>query len=166
MRSLAEWGFRALILTICVFGSHPAVNAQDFTANWTAVSDDTLGTVRGGFQDSSGGVERFISFGISRAVFINGELVTLSALGSPGVGVVNPGGGEMVDAIQRSASQTVFPGGTQFTPGLMTIIQNTLDNQVIQNRTIVNATVSALTAARSSAFAAALHHAVVSIIGR
>ncbi len=56
---------------------HNAQPAPSPFGNATRLSDETLETLRGGFTTTSG---LQISFGIERAVYINGDLVTATAL--------------------------------------------------------------------------------------
>lgn len=57
------------------------------TQVWQAVSDRTLDTQRGGFF-FGGGLE--VSFGITRSVFINGELITETALNIARIADITP----------------------------------------------------------------------------
>lgn len=114
---------------------------QQSAGVWMTVSDQTLDHMRGGFDPGNG---LLVSFGITRAVYINGNLVTQTTLDF----------GHLTDLTQAQAAQlnkqlaslnlvqngpgnTVQPqqGGANFG----TIIQNTLDNQHIVNQTVINA---------------------------
>lgn len=65
-------------LLVCLLGTWAGmVPAAQTTQVWQAVSDRTLDTQRGGFV-FGGGLE--VSFGITRSVFINGELITETVL--------------------------------------------------------------------------------------
>ena len=68
----------AAAITAGVASLEPAnIGAADLWSNRKAVSDEQLDTMRGGFETRSG---LQVSFGIERAVFINGELVAATRL--------------------------------------------------------------------------------------
>ena len=114
---------------------------------WMAVSDQALDDLRGGF-DLGGGL--MVSFGITRAVYINGDLVTQTTFNADrlsgltpvqaaqlgrqmqGLSLVQNGPGNSIDATAAAAGS-----------GFGTVIQNTLDNQKIVNQTVINATTNA-----------------------
>jgi hypothetical protein len=118
-----------------------------------ALDETALDTMRGGFI-GDGGLK--ISFGIERAVYVNGNLVTttslnLSALGTLSAGkaasLVLPDAGARLALIQSGAGNTLL---TNLGPAAIgTVIQNTLDGQNIQTRTVINATVNSLSVLKS-----------------
>ncbi|GAB7526353.1 hypothetical protein [Paraburkholderia sp. 2C] len=133
----------------------PAAQVQTASAgntdpNWSmpdklAISDERLDTMRGGFDLSSG---LKVSFGISRMVVVNGNLVTttsfnipdlanLSAQQAAQLASVNAG-----SLIQNGPGNVVQPGALPALSG--TVIQNTLNNQNIQALTTINTTVNSL----------------------
>lgn len=66
------------VLVVCLLGAWTdLVQAAPTTQVWQAVSDRTLDRQRGGFF-FGGGLE--VSFGITRSVFINGQLITETVL--------------------------------------------------------------------------------------
>lgn len=66
------------VLVVCLLGAWTdLVQAAPSTQVWQAVSDRTLDRQRGGFS-FGGGLE--VSFGITRSVFINGQLITETVL--------------------------------------------------------------------------------------
>ncbi len=117
-----------------------------------AMDKARLDTMRGGFTTGEG---LKLSFGIERAVYINGNLVTTTSLN-----VSDLGAG---DGRPRAASATVNGSlalvqsgqGNTFLPGVVsstavgTVIQNNLDNQKIQHVTVVNATVNGMQVLRA-----------------
>jgi hypothetical protein len=118
-----------------------------------ALDEAALDTLRGGFIGDSG---LKISFGIERAVYINGDLVTttslnLSELGSlsagKGLSLSLPAVGTSVALLQSGAGNTMLSNLGPAAIG--TAIQNTLDGQNIQTRTIINATVNSLSVLKS-----------------
>jgi len=140
-----------------------------------ALEDEALNEIRGGFSTADG---LQVAFGIERAVFVNGNLVTtsnfninLSDLGklTQNLGpnsTLNPGNTgagttsanpELALNIPQSNGMAVIQNGTgnSFQPGailpstLGTVIQNTLDNQKLQNVTFIQATVNSLNLLKS-----------------
>jgi len=116
-----------------------------FGSELLAVSEKSLDAVRGGFV--SNGLN--ISFGIERAVYINGALVTTTSLNMADLGRLTAGRGAPVlssgslGLIQSGSGNTVAPG-TFSSGSIGTVIQNTLDGQKIQNVTVINATTNSL----------------------
>ena len=110
-------------------------------AIWQAVSNRTLDSQRGGF-DVGGGL--LVSFGITRAVYINGDLVTQTSLNFGRVADITPAQASQL-ARQMAALNLVQVGpGNSIAPDVLangtgTIIQNTLNNQRIVNQTVINA---------------------------
>jgi hypothetical protein len=108
---------------------------------WMAVSDQTLDHMRGGFDPGNG---LLVSFGISRAVFINGNLVTQTTLDFSHITDLTPVQAAQIhkqlsalNIVQNGPNNTVQAqqGGINFG----TIIQNTLSDQHIVNETVINA---------------------------
>ena len=132
-----------------------------------AVSDTSLGGVRGGF--SGNGLN--ISFGIERAVYVNGALVTTTSLNFGDLGQITAGrGATSLDAgtiqlIQNGVGNSVATGSISPT-SIGTVIQNTLDGQKIQNMTVINATVNSLGLLRSMNLGASLRGAVIDSLRR
>ena len=122
-----------------------APRASPFGDRQVAVADSSLDRVRGGF--SIDGVS--ISFGIERAVYVNGALVTTTSLNVSDLGRITAGRGVSsfdvgsIGVIQSGAGNVISP--TMISAGSVgTVIQNTLDGQKIQNVTIINATTNSL----------------------
>ena len=113
---------------------------------WTAVGAERLDESRGGFD--AGGL--IMSFGIERAVYINGNLVTTTSFNVSDVGKITSD--QMKTLTAQAASMGLVqngPGNTfQLTTGNASlpgsIIQNTLNNQNIKSTTVINATSNSL----------------------
>lgn len=113
-----------------------------------ALDETALDTLRGGFIGDSG---LKISFGIERAVYINGSLVTTTSLNLSELGTLSAGKaaalslpevGNRIALIQNGAGNTVL---TDLGPAAIgTVIQNTLNGQKIQTLTTINATANSL----------------------
>ena len=109
-----------------------------------AASDAELSAQRGGFTTMDG---LLVSFGIDRAVYVNGVLDTVSSLT-----VTSPGAGQplVATAISGNIGLKVVQIGPQGSnifnqsrlmnsvPGVFTVIQNALNGQVITNSTMLN----------------------------
>lgn len=130
-----------------------------------ALDATSLDEVRGGFELGNTGL-RF-SFGIERAVYINGELVASTVLNlkdlqlAAGTGVPTSAaeatGG--LGIIQVGSGNNV---GAQITPNMIgTIVQNTLNDQQIRNVTTINATVNSLQTIRAMSVQTAIHNGIV-----
>jgi hypothetical protein len=129
-----------------------------------------LDEIRGGFEFGDANFK--VSFGIERAVFINGQLVASTVLNfkdlqwSTGAG---SGSGGMplsgaVGLIQNGPGNTV---SARIGPDLAgTIIQNALNDQKIQNITTITASLNSGQLMRSMAVQSAVHDAVVNSIRR
>lgn len=137
---------------------------------WVAVNEHELDAMRGGFTADNG---LKISFGIERAVYINGNLVTATSLnvaaaggsaaaGTPAAAIANSG---TLALIRNGAGNTLVSGTVP--PGSMgTVIQNTLNDQKIQNLTVINATVNSLEILRGMNVQSALRSAVIDSLRR
>ena len=132
-----------------------------------AVSDTSLGGVRGGY--SGNGLN--ISFGIERAVYVNGALVTTTSLNFGDLGQITAGRGATslnagtIQLIQNGVGNSVSTGSIS-SSSIGTVIQNTLDGQKIQNMTVINATVNSLGLLRSMNLGSSLRGAVIDSLRR
>lgn len=146
-----------------------AGSAQKQTAKWlTAVSDTNLEQMRGGFDAGSG---LLVSFGIQRAVYINGNMVTTTSFTLPDVGKVTDAQAEMlrttagtVNLVQNGQGNTIQSGALSQTIGA-TVIQNTLNNQNIQNLTIIDATTNSLSMLKNINALSTLNDALSKAVG-
>jgi len=137
-----------------------------------AIDAATLDEVRGGFELAGSNLK--LSFGIERAVYINGELVASTVLnvkdlklmaGAGGAPLTLPAGSNgALGIIQNGAGNNVT---TQLSPNLAgTIIQNTLNGQTIQNVTTINASVNSIQVMRSMAVQSAIQNGIVNSLRR
>ena len=112
---------------------------------WLAASDRTLDMLRGGFDLGTG---LMVSFGISRAVYVNGQLITATTFRVGDLTSLTPQQATALSHQIASQSQAQVvkngPGNTmELSIGsapLSTFIQNTLNNQNIRNQTIIDVT--------------------------
>jgi hypothetical protein len=135
----------APLLVAALLALAPALPARA-DAVWQAVSNRTLDSQRGGFEVGSG---LLVSFGITRAVYVNGDLVTQTSLNFGRVADLTPAQASQL-AKQMAALNLVQVGpGNRVAPDVLangtgTIIQNTLNNQHIVNRTVIDARSNAM----------------------
>lgn len=135
---------------------------------WWAVGDQKLSQLRGGFDLGSG---LFVSFGISRAVYINNQLVTTTSFQTSGLDKLTQVRFAEL-AQQLSALQQVVqngPGNTVdasvLTVPLATYIQNTLSNQTIRTETVIQATTNGAALMRLMNLQSTINDAVNQAIG-
>ena len=130
-----------------------------------ALSDSKLNRIRGGFVTDNG---LQISFGIERAVYINGALVTstslnVSDLGKTAGGQAQPAPGAAsvgnLALIQTGAGNT-FSVGPVSAATVGTVVQK------IQTLTLINASVNSLQIMKSNNFASSLRSAVTDSLRR
>ncbi len=123
--------------------------SADAMADWTPVSAETLDETRGGFDMGNGLVA---SFGIDRAVYVNGNLVTQTSFNVPDIAHMTTAQATAMSTALNSVAVTQVGGSNTFDPTSLggvsagTVIQNTLNNQTIKSITTVNATVNSLNA--------------------
>jgi len=134
-----------------------------------AMDASRLDGVRGGFVAHSG---LKLSFGIERAVYINGTLVTTTALNVSDLGNLSAGqaavaslNGGTLAIVQSGTGNTFLPGAVSAST-IGTVIQNTLDNQHIQSVTTINATVNSGEIVRSMNLQQSVQNAITSSIRR
>ena len=132
-----------------------------------AVAEGALDRVRGGF--SINGLN--ISFGLERAVYVNGALVTTTSLNVSDLGRITAGRGTgafdagTIGLIQSGAGNVVSP--TMISAGSVgTVVQNTLDGQKIQNITVINATSNGLGVLKGLNLHSSLRGAVIDSLRR
>lgn len=135
-----------------------------------ALDDSALDRLRGGFESPDSALR--ISFGIERAVYINGQLVAstvfnirdLQAMAGGGSvpSLPNADAGALL-VVQNGAGnsfQVVAPQAWG------TVIQNSLDNQAIQSVTTVNADVNSRQLYRSMSLQSAIQDGLIQSLRR
>ena len=143
---------------LCAHSMAPAMafDGQDVFMRERPVSEEVLDRMRGGFQMNPNGP--IMSFGIERSVYLNGRLVTSTVLNIPDLLQLTNNTSNAFTLMQTGAGNALTTHASSL-PALMTVIQNTLDNQAIQNQTVINATVAALGLNRSLALGNAVTQA-------
>jgi hypothetical protein len=136
---------------------------------WLAVSHRELDTLRGGFNLGDG---LMVSFGISRVAYINEQLVASTTL-------------QFGDITRLSAQQAarlgqqlmLQPQIVQNGPGnalqegavsspLATVVQNTLNDQLVRTQTVINVSSNGLSALRNMNLQATIQSALNNALGR
>lgn len=153
-------------LTVLAGGVVQADPLKRTEETWMAVSDDTLDSQRGGFDLGAG---LLVSFGITRSVYINGELATQTTLNFGQLDKITAGQA-MELSRQLSALNLVQngPGNTVEGPlGGMggTVIQNTLSNQRITNQTVITTETNGMSLLKELNTAATLNEGITRAIG-
>jgi hypothetical protein len=135
------------------------------SADLVAVPEHQLDEMRGGFDLPSGLV---VSFGISRAAFVNGNLVAQTSFNIPDIANMTAQQAQMLananagSLIQVGPHNTVQQGAL---PGLTgAVIQNTLSNQQIQALTTINTSVNSLGAFKAMNFLSTLNSALTGAV--
>ncbi|HET6552046.1 MAG TPA: hypothetical protein VFG49_00780 [Dyella sp.] len=143
----------------------PAASGVD---GWTPVDSATLDEARGGFDLGNGLVA---SFGIDRAVYVNGNLVTSTSFNVPDIAHMTVVQAQAMQSALNSVSLTQVGPNNSFDPSALgpnagaTVIQNTLNNQHIQSITTINTSVNSLNAFRDQNFQNALQQAQLQSLG-
>jgi hypothetical protein len=142
--------------------------AGDDITQWVPVGQDTLDEMRGGYDMGNGLVA---SFGIDRAVYVNGELVTSTSFYVPDIAHMTAAQATSMATALNSVSVTQVGPNNTFSPSALggmsagTVIQNTLNNQRIQSITTLNTTVNTLNAFREANFQEGLQQAQLQSLG-
>lgn len=138
----------------------PAFATEPESLGWAAVDPALLDEMRGGFMTSDG---MALSFGIERAVFVNGELLATTRVQIPDVTRMSSEQAQALAdfnqgmVVQVGSGNTFEPGGNP--NGIL--IQNTRDGQDIRALTTVNVGVDTLGAFQDLNTQSSLHNALV-----
>ena len=138
-----------------------AAPAAIFTAS-NAVDEAALDDARGGFITPGGLV---VTLGLERLVTINGNVVERTEMQLGDIGKLANGQGSIssealgqLRLIQNGDVRAVTPDASGLLGG--TLIQNTLNDQLIKNQTSVNATVNTAGMLRALNFGTSLNNAL------
>lgn len=119
------------------------------------VSDARLDALRGGFTLSEGGVTVDLAIGV--ATYINDQLVSASDL----TGAAVPS--SMLRLIQNGPGNVFNPGASSLPGTFTTVIQNSLDQQVIRNVNLLNATVTSRAMAQALSLQSSVRSALTGL---
>lgn len=146
------------LLCASLAGAGPA---QDMMAA-PAVADAELAASRGGFFGQDG---LLVSFGIERAVYVNGVLSASSSFNFSSAGASKSGAGTTLVQIGPEGSNLFHAAqGTGSLPGGLAVIQNTLDRQVISNHLAINAQLANMSVFRDISLQSALRQQMINAV--
>lgn len=119
-----------------------AMEPRALGSDWVAVPAERLDGLRGGFVMPSG---LLMSFGIERAVYVDGQLVATARFNIPNIATMTADEASALAGIQDTMLVQVG-GGNTFVPNGMggLVIQNTVDNIDIRALTTISVASSTL----------------------
>lgn len=148
-------------------GALPASGTDDaLPTEWVSVSDHYLDTLRGGFDI---GQRLRLSFGIERSVTINGQLVSQVQFNLPDVTRIQADTAKSVsDALAAAGivlqngpgNQVANNTGIAGTTAPL-VIQNSLNDQSISSRTVINTSVNSMSLFKAGNFQIGLKDALL-----
>ena len=109
-----------------------------------SVSDDVLSNTRGGFISVSG---LKINFGLYTQTLVNNALSTSAAFSTTGLNGSMPS--NLQQLVQTGNNNVAAVTSTSAPINVLTVVQNTADNQLIQNINVLDITVSNMAAFRN-----------------
>lgn len=143
--------------------------ARDLTADWAAVSEETLDTVRGGFDAGNGLI---LSLGVERLVSINGNLVASSNFSISDLTKLSADEARVASAALSAVTLVQNGAGNSYQPDLAArplaalVIQNSVNDQAIRSQTTINTTVNSLSLLKSLNLESGLRDALSGAIGQ
>lgn len=168
MERFFKWVFAgASLFMVCTATTRAATLVMDDFKEYATASESELDGVRGGFSLSDGTGELQVSIGIERAVFIDGILRVSTKFDIPllGSSTANWENLRALNTVQNGAGNYFIASNPADLPSnVMTLVQNTLDNQTISNLNIINATVTSRDLLRSMALTSSLKEMLVGSI--
>ncbi len=135
------------------------------SADVVTVSESRLDDMRGGFDLPSGLV---VSFGVSRAAFVNGNLVAQTSFNIPDIANMTAQQAQMLASantgalLQVGSHNSVQQGALPALTG--SVIQNSLSDQQIQALTTINAGVNSLGAFKAMNFLSTMNSALAGAV--
>jgi hypothetical protein len=146
----------------------PAAASSAPAAGWTPVKEQQLEQTRGGFS-TPGGLQ--VSLGIERLVSINGELVARTRVD---ISDLNHLTEEQLrqtrDALSsvkliQNGGDNIYQAGESAHAGGGVVIQNTLNDQLIRNQTVISSTVNSASLLKTINFQGSLSDALARAVG-
>lgn len=116
---------------------------DDESFDTASISDDTLSGMRGGFISVSGLV---INFGLYSQTAVNNNIVSNLTVSTSGLNGSLPG--NLQQMIQAGSGNQAPISSSSMPINVLTVVQNTTDNQIIQNANVLDLTVSNISAFR------------------
>ncbi|QNB00410.1 hypothetical protein [Massilia sp. Se16.2.3] len=163
--------FTLSVLLLPLAGLSQAAQARDappaLFAAANAVDAAALDEARGGFITADG---LTVTLGLERLVTINGNVVERTELQLGDIGKLASGQASVssetlgqLRLIQNGEVRAITPDSTTLLGG--TIIQNSLNDQLIKSQTAINATVNSAGMLRALNFGASLNNALSTALG-
>lgn len=152
----------------CCLAISPAMASDLPGDGWQAVDDATLEQARGGF-DMPGGLN--LSLGIERLVSINGEVVASTSFTIADVARLSAAEASQARAALTAMNVVQNGTGNLFAAAALeqamagTVIQNSLNDQVLRSQTIVNTSVNSLELLKIANFHDTLQNALDTVAG-
>ena len=171
MRRICPSFFTSLLLLSMAGAATAAPDAPDAPAPTAfdpakAVDSATLDEARGGFLTADG---LMVNLGLERLVSINGNVVERTELQLGDIGKLARGEASLsteavgeLRLIQNGDVRTMAGNAQNLLGG--TIIQNTLNDQMIRNQTSINATVNTAGMLRALNFGTSLNNALTTAV--
>lgn len=135
--------FRLCILKLALAAG--SAGAAPLGQGWTPVGADVLDSARGGFSFGPG---LAVTFGLERLVSLNGEVVARTSVQLPDLRQISFDQARQARDALSSVKLIQNGNGNIYQPtGQMlgaTVIQNSLNDQVIRTQTVINASVNSL----------------------
>ncbi len=150
------------------FAMESSGDARGVTRDWPMVSTERLDEMRGGFTTNEG---LRVSFGIERAIYVNGELVASISVNIPDLSRITSEQARILSTVNNTVNLVQNGPGNTFQPGVEgplsvgTVIQNTLSNQNISTMLRIDAIVNSLEGFKGMHANAALSQALANVIG-
>ena len=152
----------ALLLCINVQTAYPEP-ALNSLMDCKVASDEELEKMRGGFSINAGGSQILLSLGFQQVTYINGILAAMTTLNLPQSNSAAPIPIQQnfipSQIIQNGPGNTYMPPAT-LPSNVMTVIQNSLNNQIISHMTIINATIASKQLSDAMSMASILRQAI------
>lgn len=142
---------------------HGGEGSAELGSEWIALPPERLDALRGGYEVPSG---LLLSFGIERAVYVNGDLVATTRVNIPDVARMSAEQAQALGEIGDAIVVQIGPGNRFDPAGFNGVaIQNTLDGQDIRSLTTLDVGVNTLGVFQDLNSQAALHNALIGATG-
>jgi hypothetical protein len=152
-------------LALAGFGAPAHAAATD---DWTPVADEQLEHTRGGFETPFG---LALSLGIERVVSINGDVVARTSFAIADLNHMTEEQArqtrEALSSVKliQNGSDNIYQAGESAHVAGGVVIQNTLNDQLIQSRTVISSTVNSASLLKSLNFQGTLNDALTRAAG-
>lgn len=165
MRPIAHIGWLAFVLVLlgACLPSQTRAQGDRLSGDWVAMAPQKLDRMRGGFLLPSG---LLLSFGIDRAVYVNGELIATTSINIPDISRITTDQAQGLAGLQDTMLIQIGEGNTFVPNGAGgVVIQNTLNDQDIRALTTLNISTSTLGLFQELNANAALQDALINAPG-